>query len=110
MYNKLFFSASDDYDPRQFSVEFREIVMSVLILLLFLISEPVVFFDAKDYSVDESEKFVDVKLRRIGTDLRNATSVTVRSKKAQPQPAQGKHTMLFNTSIVVGNIYCNWDI
>lgn len=50
--------------------------------------EPVIYFGNTEYYVDEVEKYVDVKVWRIGTDLSRVSSVTVISKGIDPQSAE----------------------
>ena len=54
------------------------------------------YFGNAEYYVDEVEKFVDVKVWRVGTDLSRMSSVTVQSKGTDPQSAEGKEFMQAN--------------
>ena len=47
------------------------------------------YFGESQYSVDESDGFVEVKVWRTGTDLSKPSSVTVRSRRTDPKSAEG---------------------
>ncbi|XP_036106059.1 FRAS1-related extracellular matrix protein 2 [Molossus molossus] len=49
--------------------------------------EPVFYFGAAEYSVDESAGYVEVQVWRTGTDLSGPSSVTLRSQKTDPPSA-----------------------
>ncbi|XP_059153308.1 extracellular matrix protein 3-like [Physella acuta] len=49
---------------------------------------PKIFLASKEYEVDESGHFVEVKVRRAGTDLSMSSSVTVKTRKSDPQSAE----------------------
>ncbi|PVD34550.1 hypothetical protein C0Q70_05825 [Pomacea canaliculata] len=51
--------------------------------------EPTVYLGSEEYSVDESDGFVEVAVWRTGTDLSRPSSVTVRSRKTKPRTAEG---------------------
>ncbi len=52
--------------------------------------EPVFYFDKSTYEVDESVGQVEVKVWRTGTDLTQTASVTVQSRKSDPESAVGE--------------------
>jgi len=54
-----------------------------------LISEPAFSFDQGSYHVDESVETLEVKVWKTGTDLSRPSSVTVRSRQAKNNPADG---------------------
>nr|XP_057942551.1 FRAS1-related extracellular matrix protein 2a [Doryrhamphus excisus] len=49
---------------------------------------PVFYFGEKEYHVDESDGYVEVKVWRTGTDLSKAATVTVQSRKSEPVSAE----------------------
>ncbi|KAM8834642.1 FRAS1-related extracellular matrix protein 2-like isoform 2-T2 [Synchiropus picturatus] len=49
---------------------------------------PVFYFGEEAYHVDESDGYVEVKVWRTGTDLSKTSTVTVRSRKAEPVSAE----------------------
>nr|XP_020476103.1 FRAS1-related extracellular matrix protein 2 isoform X2 [Monopterus albus] len=49
---------------------------------------PVFYFQEVEYHVDESDGYVEVKVWRMGTDLSKISTVTVRSRKAEPVSAE----------------------
>lgn len=54
-------------------------------------TEPIFYFGDVEYSVDESAGLVEVRVWRGGTDLSQASSVTVTSQKTDPPSADGEH-------------------
>ncbi|KAA0722212.1 FRAS1-related extracellular matrix protein 2 ECM3 -like protein [Triplophysa tibetana] len=50
--------------------------------------EPSFYFGETEYTVDESDGFVEVKVWRTGTDLSKTATVTVRSRKSEPVSAE----------------------
>ncbi|XP_071087584.1 FRAS1-related extracellular matrix protein 2-like [Haliotis cracherodii] len=50
--------------------------------------EPTFYFGESEYSVDESDGFVEIKVWRTGTDLSKPSSVTVRSRRTDPPSAK----------------------
>ncbi|XP_062590289.1 extracellular matrix protein 3-like [Saccostrea cucullata] len=50
--------------------------------------EPQFSFERSEYVVDESEKQIEVGIRRSGTDLSKPSSVTIRSRMTNPKSAQ----------------------
>lgn len=53
-------------------------------------TEPSFYFGETEYTVDESDGYVEVKVWRTGTDLSKTATVTVRSRKSDPVSAEGK--------------------
>jgi len=53
-------------------------------------TEPVFYFGDVEYKVDESAGSVEVRVWRSGTDLSQASSVTVTSQKTDPPSADGE--------------------
>ena len=54
------------------------------------LTEPILYFGDVEYPVDESIGSVDVRVWRTGTDLSQASSVTVRSQKTDSPSANGE--------------------
>ncbi|KAL3878630.1 hypothetical protein ACJMK2_030964 [Sinanodonta woodiana] len=50
--------------------------------------EPVFYFGEETYVVDESDKYVEVRVWRTGTDLSRPASVTVRTRRTEPMSAE----------------------
>uniref|UniRef100_H2YPT7 Calx-beta domain-containing protein n=1 Tax=Ciona savignyi TaxID=51511 RepID=H2YPT7_CIOSA len=50
--------------------------------------EPLFYFDSATYHVDESAGHVEVRVWRTGTDLSQTASITVQSKKSNPESAR----------------------
>uniref|UniRef100_A0A671KDL8 Fras1 related extracellular matrix 3 n=1 Tax=Sinocyclocheilus anshuiensis TaxID=1608454 RepID=A0A671KDL8_9TELE len=50
--------------------------------------EPSFYFGETEYTVDESDGYVEVKVWRTGTDLSKTATVTVRSRKSDPVSAE----------------------
>nr|XP_002119185.2 FRAS1-related extracellular matrix protein 2 [Ciona intestinalis] len=50
--------------------------------------EPLFYFDSATYTVDEGAGHVDVRVWRTGTDLSQTASITVQSKKSNPESAR----------------------
>lgn len=66
-------------------------------------TEPVFYFGDVEYSVDESAGSVEVRVWRSGTDLSQASSVTVTSQKTDPPSADGEQfptMILFDYSTI----------
>lgn len=63
---------------------------------MLVFTEPVIYFGNTEYYVDEVEKYVDVKVWRIGTDLSRVSSVTVLSKGIDPRSAEGEKFIQIN--------------
>ncbi|XP_077403528.1 FRAS1-related extracellular matrix protein 2-like [Vanacampus margaritifer] len=49
---------------------------------------PLFYFGEKDYHLDESDAFLEVRVVRTGSDLSKPASVTVRSRQSQPVSAE----------------------
>ena len=63
--------------------------------MLFL--EPIFYFDKPNYEIDESAGQLEVVVWRTGTDLTQTASVTVQSRKSDPESAIGEfHLILIN--------------
>lgn len=52
------------------------------------------YFEHDAYEVDESDGHVEARVWRTGTDLSQTASVTVRSRKSNPESASGKRYLL----------------
>lgn len=62
-------------------------------------TEPSFYFGETEYTVDESDGYVEVKVWRTGTDLSKTATVTVRSRKSDPVSAEGRVSELSKTTI-----------
>ncbi|XP_051896776.1 FRAS1-related extracellular matrix protein 3 [Pristis pectinata] len=59
-----------------------------IIILPDMADEPAFYFGDKDYQIDESAGYVEVRVWRTGTDLSKTATVTVRSRKTEPTSAE----------------------